>query len=240
VAKHRFLDKKISIPINSLRRALRRIAYVKYMDIANVLDYVIVGKFPQLKELLKISTGKEGTHFIGSWKKYVQERLGNLIVARRLNISAPGTCLLAFYSSIPAAPPGVTWTINVPSQEAMLLTLWFNSSLNIIQMLIRRKETGGAYLQIDEYTLEKLKALNPTELSSSERKMLLGIFEQIKNEEFPGILEQLKTRFLPRIKIDKAIMKVLGFADEEIEKALNFLYPALANEIEQLKALMKG
>jgi len=42
------------------------------------------------------------------------------------------------------------------------------------------------------------------------------------------------------MKIDKAILKILGFSDNEINDILDFLYPALANEIEQLKALMKG
>ena len=57
---------------------------------------------------------------------------------------------------------------------------------------------------------------------------------------FPSIVEQLKDRFWAREAIDRAFLKILGFNDKETEEALSFLYPALANEIEQLKALMKG
>jgi hypothetical protein len=50
----------------------------------------------------------------------------------------------------------------------------------------------------------------------------------------------LKNRFPLREEIDKAVLKVLGFSDDEIERLLDYLYPALANEIEQLKTLMEG
>ena len=38
----------------------------------------------------------------------------------------------------------------------------------------------------------------------------------------------------------KAILKVLGFGEDEIDRILDYLYPALANEIEKLKTLMAG
>jgi len=35
-------------------------------------------------------------------------------------------------------------------------------------------------------------------------------------------------------------LSALGFGDDEIDRILDCLYPALANEIEQLKTLMQG
>jgi len=42
------------------------------------------------------------------------------------------------------------------------------------------------------------------------------------------------------VAIDKAVLGVLGFGDDEINRILDYLYPALANEIQQLKTLMQG
>jgi hypothetical protein len=70
--------------------------------------------------------------------------------------------------------------------------------------------------------------------------MLLKTFEEVKDIEFPSFLSQLKDRFPARIAIDKAVLRVLGFADDEIERLLECLYPALTKEIEQLKTLMQG
>lgn len=40
--------------------------------------------------------------------------------------------------------------------------------------------------------------------------------------------------------LDKAILKILGFNEKDAEQLIDKLYPALANEIEQLKTLMAG
>jgi len=36
-----------------------------------------------------------------------------------------------------------------------------------------------------------------------------------------------------------AVLGVLGFGDDEINRILDYLYPALASEIEQLESLMQ-
>jgi len=36
------------------------------------------------------------------------------------------------------------------------------------------------------------------------------------------------------------MLRVLGFGDDDINRILGYLYPALANEIQQLKTLMQG
>jgi len=43
-----------------------------------------------------------------------------------------------------------------------------------------------------------------------------------------------------RVVIDKIVLDVLGFGVDEINRILDYLYPALANEIQQLKTLMQG
>jgi len=57
--------------------------------------------------------------------------------------------------------------------------------------------------------------------------------EKVRDISFPSILEQLKTKFPLRVEIDKAMLRVLGFGDDEINRILDYLYPALANEIQQ-------
>jgi hypothetical protein len=42
------------------------------------------------------------------------------------------------------------------------------------------------------------------------------------------------------IKSDSRGLQVLRFGDDEINHILDYLYPALANEIQQLKTLMQG
>ncbi|MFQ5621572.1 MAG: hypothetical protein ACE5FT_07090, partial [Candidatus Nanoarchaeia archaeon] len=66
------------------------------------------------------------------------------------------------------------------------------------------------------------------------------MFDEYCNERFPSLLNQLKNRFPSRVAIDKTLLKVLGFSEDEIDRILDYLYPALAKEIELLKTLMAG
>jgi len=43
-----------------------------------------------------------------------------------------------------------------------------------------------------------------------------------------------------RVEVDGVVLRVFGFDEDEVGRILDYLYPALANDIERLKALMKG
>ncbi|MGC8832239.1 MAG: Eco57I restriction-modification methylase domain-containing protein [Thermoproteota archaeon] len=242
VAENRFTGERLSIPLRALQPALRRVALVNTIDISNKLDYVVIADFPDVKRFLSAGVEKMKIYpgFWNRWRAYVEDRMSRLALVRRADVSASGTCLLAFYSRIPFAPPGVAWSINVKENEAKLLSLWFNSTINLLQALLIRKETRGAFLQLDEYVLEE--ALVPDFERIDRRKIdsLLAIFDKVKKMEFPSILEQLEKGFRPRYEIDKALLTTLGFDKQEAETILPKLYTALAEEIRILKQIMAG
>jgi len=88
-------------------------------------------------------------------------------------------------------------------------------------------------MKLHEYALKESLIPNPDALSDDDRRILLNIYDQTKNQSFPSLLQQLKTKFPQRVEIDKAVLEMLGFTDEEINRILDYLYPALANEIQQ-------
>src|SRR3990170_4207490 len=156
-------------------------------------------------------------------------------------MSAKGTTLFAWYSSRPLAGCGVVWNIQGLSEEhAKILSLWFNSTVYALQIYLNRVETRGAWMQFHKYVMDDLITLHPLKLSSNQKNTILKTFEEVKDTEFPSFLRQLKERFPARVAIDKAVLRVVGFGDDEINRILDYLYPALANEIEQLKTLMQG
>lgn len=74
-------------------------------------------------------------------------------------------------------------------------------------------------------------------LDSKERGILLKLFDELKNVEFPSIIEQLQNRFWARVKMDKIILQILGFSDLEIEKWLSRVYDSLVNELKATKRM---
>lgn len=115
VVENRFTQDRLSIPLRALRPALRRVAYVNTLDISDKLDYVVVADFPEVKRFLSAGVEKMKAYsgFWDRWRTYVEDRMSRLALVRRADVSAPGTCLLAFFSRTPFAPPGVAWSINV-------------------------------------------------------------------------------------------------------------------------------
>jgi len=215
---------------------LRRPSDVSCINITDKTDFIVVRKFVGSQQFF---ADRNVENMLPLWKEYVANRKAHLLVSRRFNISAPGTRLISFFSEIPTTPTKLLWSIKgISVDDSKVLALWFNSTLNILQVLLERSETEGAFLELSGYILLNCLVLNPKALSREEKDSLFSLID--KGEKFPSLLTQLKQRFKKRIEIDRAIMRVLGFSDDEIEEILDFLYPALAKEIEQLKALMKG
>jgi len=239
--EHRRLKKKFKIPKSSLLYAMRRFSGINVINVTKKADYIIVDDFPQIEEYLSLSFGQKiDKNFLKPWKKYVSNLTGNLLLANHVNVSAPRTTILAYYSSQPIVVPRSMWSIRLPDEPAKILALWLNSSLGLLQMLMLRRETEGAYLWFVASTLRKFLIPNLDVLSKEDFKRLLEIFEEKSKIEFPSLLDQLKNKFSAKIEIDRTFLRIFGFNKNEIEEILAFLYPALANEIEQLKALMKG
>ncbi|RLG44819.1 MAG: hypothetical protein DRN81_03580 [Thermoproteota archaeon] len=242
VAKHASLEWKVNIPLRVLGRGLRRLSYVKTVDVSETADYLILSWFNDIKELARLQlTSKNLKQFNNSivekWRENFEARKCYVILGRRYDISAPGTSFIAFYSKYPVV--GVDfWSLNgIRGDDAKILALWLNSTLNILQTLVLRTETRGAWMKIHNYMLEELLVPRFDKLSKSDRNELLDVFEQVKSVEFPSILEQLRSSHPLRRRIDEVWLRILGYSGR-VDRLLDGLYRSLAGEILLLKKMM--
>jgi hypothetical protein len=95
-------------------------------------------------------------------------------------------------------------------------------------------------MEINDAMINDFLLLDIALLRKNEEQLLLDLFEKMKNIEFPSILEQLKTKFTPRKELDIILLQLIGYSTKESNDFLDYLYPALAEEIEKLKTLMEG
>jgi len=112
-----------------------------------------------------------------------------------------------------------------------------NSTINLLQLFTMRKETRGAWMQIDDYVLADCKMPAFQKLNRRNRKQLLNTFKSLKNREFPSILEQLENKHPSRKLIDKTWLEILGYKGKT-DQLLDQLYESLAKEIVILKEMM--
>jgi type I restriction-modification system DNA methylase subunit len=226
----------IRIPRDALTPALRTIAGNPQMDLSENFDFVITKDF-QGSEDFFIGERASLRNVLPRWEEYVSKRKGNLIILRRFPINAPGTIHLCYYASKPVAGPGMTWVLTIPDEEAKILCLWFNSSLHLAQILYERVE--DVWLDIHKYILQNMLVLNPRKIDEKEKKELLTLFDKIRNTPFPTLKEQFKHKFALRNEIDRLILKILGFSEEESEIIAMQLSEGLKEHFEMLELLSK-
>lgn len=235
VAVDRATQSTASIPRKALEGGLRRASGTRAIDVSDIHDYIVVSKFPEIQKIIK------NPNVVKKWKAYVKKRKAHLLLAERFDISAPGTFALAFYSDKPIVGAGTMCCFkDMPKPDAKIISLWLNSTLNLLQIILKRKETRGAWMRIHHYMFDDLSVINPMRLGQGEKKLLYDVFEKEAKRFLPSILEQLKSKNSIRVSIDEAFLKVLGFTQKETKDIVDYLYPALANEIEKLKTLMEG
>ena len=93
--ENRFTKQTLNVPLMVCERGLRRFSRTETIDVSNILDLIIVKDFDGIEQVM------ENTSNLKKWRKYVDLRLSHLLVSRRFDISARGTCFLALYSEKP-------------------------------------------------------------------------------------------------------------------------------------------
>ena len=208
------------------------------MNLTNYLDYIVVESFPESEVFL---TDAKYIPLLPSWKDQVENRSSNLIFLRRFNISAPGTCFLAYYSDEPAAPTELMSMITkIDEDDAKIICIWVNSIVHLVQVMYERIETEGAYMELPEWAMKDLFVIDPRELTQKERDSLLEVFDQVSNVEFPSIMDQVSRPNNAKMMVDEAVLSVLGYSKNEVRELLARLNAAMKEEIASLKNMMGG
>jgi hypothetical protein len=236
--RHRILNSTFSIPLSSLRKTIRRPAGLERLDVSGDLDYAIVKANTNLMEQIRNVSGKKiTTKLLDALDSDIESRLGNFFVTADMDLSAPGTHAIAFYSREKVAPTKSLWSMSLSDSHAKIMTLYFNSTLNLVQVLAERAETRGAFIRIREYFLKDFLVPDLKRLSSDAQKILLETFRTVSKTELPSLLEQLRSKNKTRRAIDLAWLKVLGFKKDP-EIFLDQLCSSLTEEIDLLKHIM--
>jgi hypothetical protein len=244
--ENRFTGVTFKIPLSSVTPNIRRYAGLKCMDISNCSDYVIAKPFDDLKLLLQNSEIKEEERQNalsnvkkGEWEEIVERNSGRVAMIYRVNITAPMTHNVAFYSKQKFFFGGSFWRVDIKDEsQAKLLTVWLNSTLNLFQFLVERKETEGGWLWFDDYVLKEFLMPNLKSLSDGDKNTITALFQKHGKAPLPSILSQLQSRNPARKEIDKVFLKILGMPESQTDDFVERLYETLTVEFVKLQEVM--
>jgi hypothetical protein len=236
VIKIKNIEKTFKLPKKIVIPALKTITGVKSFLLNGKHDYLITSSFEDSDFVIKTSHWK-GKSF--SWEriKTMSEKFKTfLAIPRRFNLYSPNTYILSIFSTQKFIPTNKFLLCQEENiEKCKILSLYLNSLLFFIQLILYKSETTGEYIEIMEPDLVLFKILNEEKLTNIEKQFLLNSFEKLKNVEFPSIMEQFEKRFWARVELDRTILKVLGLSDKEIEEWLPKLYDAIVEELKAMK-----
>ncbi|MFX0096913.1 MAG: N-6 DNA methylase [Candidatus Hodarchaeota archaeon] len=231
-------ERILKVPINSLEKGLKTIVGLRTIDITDLNDYIIVK--PPDKEILGriIKVSKYGMKRI-PWKKIERERKKktHVTVFRRFSPTSRNTHFLSVYSESDFIPTDAFKIFRAPKNESKIVCLFLNSLISIVKLLQNMQQTTGPFIDIKEEDFENFDFINLQSLNEREIASLLLLFERLKGVEFPSILEQLEKAFWGRIELDRTLLRILGFTDNEINKWLPRVYKAIIDELKTLKSI---
>jgi len=175
----------------------------------------------------------------GNWEKFVARNSANAFLFYRGDITAPQThCVGLFSENETFGGAGGSWVLHATKEESKLLVMWFNSAMNLFQILTQRKETRGGWMELDLYVLEELYILDSRMLTQEERESLFKTFDKVAKSPLPSIHEQLRNKHPARKELDTALLRIIGMPEDEIETFLVSLYEQLDRELTKLKEVM--
>jgi len=223
-----------------LRDAVRTNTGIRKLAISKKeTDYILIKKDEKYWKQLRNYGIKIPNPF--PWNFHSKNNLikGNsfLVIPRKIRLNSPNTFIISIYSEEKLNGVGPSlWYLKSDKKNAKILNIYFNSILTILQISLFKSETLGAgYFELMKNDWSQFKVLDISKLSHKEELILLHLFEKLKEVEFPSILEQLQRRFWARVELDKTILKILGFSEEEIKEWLPKVYDALVEELKAMK-----
>jgi SAM-dependent methyltransferase len=234
IAKQKDFGTCFDIPVRVLKKGLKTAAYLPQLDVSDISDVAILAPFDRFDEI-QHRLGVERVDFQNLARR-AAERFAYLVTARRFDFTATGTKALSFFSEDKLLPGKAFWSLSLDVKTAKALCLWFNSTLSLIELLLKQTETRGTFIELTE---EKLLELQIPDFAKSDIGPLLEAFEKVRYEKLPPLAEQFDDPPLARQIIDQAVLRFIGYEEREIEALLPEIYHCLAKEMKSFVELMR-
>jgi hypothetical protein len=120
------------------------------------------------------------------------------------------------------------WEVIIDNESAKILSLWFNSTLGLLTLLSKSINNKGTWFNLKKNQLMNVPTLDTRTIAKSDKAMLLDLFNEIKNERFKCIPEEMLSAAHnegTRKRIDDAFCDIL-----DINFELKRFYEMLAKD----------
>jgi len=215
--------------------ALRSLTNIKRFNVTGIHDYLIKGNYEGFKKVLPLTQWK-GRFEWNIVEDKLRGRTGQLFIATRFRPTSDNTHLIAFTCEQPFATTNKFTLIKVHSkEEAQIQCLMLNSVVALASMVQFMSSVTGGFIELKHYDLKLFLRFDFSKLDKKIVLRLSKIAEELGRIEFSPLLEQLKSRFAGRVKLDYEILRAIGFEGNEIDHILPKMYDRIVEELLKLR-----
>lgn len=155
----------------------------------------------------------------------IYERAANLLLATRPHLKTEN--LVAMYSADKVLATAF-WEVQINEEEAEILALWLNSTPGFLIYLSNSVNSMGEIFKVKKAQIERLPIIDVNVLSVAQRKKLLNLYQELKDEPFQPFPQEFKLAHMgkgKRKQIDDEFIKIL-----KLNINLKPYYKMLSNE----------
>lgn len=240
-------DVTLKVGFQNVVPALRSVAGVRFLDLTGREEYALVEVDPTNIEVVK----RTGLADIGKLVKAMKDikdayerYAGEILLARRFQITSPDVFFIAFHSSNKMLAPA---TINILKSRDLnedllkALTLYFNSTIALFQLLSLQVETRGSWVRFDTDVWRDLCVPNIFSLASNHDVMSKAIetFNHVTktSENVQSFYQRISFKSELQKKIDKIALEMIGlkWGDEQLNK----LYDIIKFEFDVMQRILE-
>jgi len=225
-------DKIFKFDKDSVIKSMRTGTDVNTLNIEDKLDYLITQPSEDYEFLLNISKVKDKNKW--DYKKYsneIDKKWTYMITSRRFRPNSKNTFLFAFYSETPFVPNNLFKIIKMEENEAKINTLFLNSTLGILNLILLKEQTTESYTDIQQGDLKYFDILDISKLDQQTIDDLLDLYDEMKDMEFQPLTIQYSHQTKNRVRLDTKLLTILGFNRTEIDDSLPKVYEAISYEL---------
>jgi hypothetical protein len=249
VFRDRLSGKLFEFPRGDVRPALRRFSLLTQLDVTDETDFGVAKPGSAMERTMAaFYTKNEGDRFLkflrqkNRLQKLVESGSARLTLARRIDLSAPGTTLLCCWSKEPLmlAANGFIVSGFKDDMKEKLFCLWMNSSIGLSLLLSKATVTRGSWIYMDKFMIDRLPIPDMNRLSGEDWALVGDLWKAVSHIRLVSLFDQLRTDNSFRSKLDDGILRLLGvLKDDDRAKIAAIVRTGVLEAILALKQTME-
>lgn len=188
LVEHRHINEEVEIPRSAVEPYFLRKPYRTRVDVSDIPEYTVVRSFDGIDRFLELA---EEDEIPGNWEDHVTENASHMAIPETIKLTAPGTRHMVYYSDDARIWHRMWMHTEFSKEDARIHTLWFDSTIGLLQFLLSRIPVEGAWTKFRRYSQSGFYTIDCGELSESEETQLQNAWDAWSDVECPHIIRQL-------------------------------------------------